>query len=120
MSGGEAQRLAAARALLKGAPICVFDEITSALDSRTEAEVMKSLSAIQGFKSSITVAHRLATIVPSDLIIVLDNGEIAEQGTHASLLKIRGGVYADLWRRQSQGSIDELQPEVELVSGSVK
>lgn len=117
MSGGEAQRLAAARALLQGAPICAFDEITSALDSRTETEVLKSLSAIRGFKSSITVAHRLGTIVGADLIIVLVNGEIAEQGTHHSLLQIEDGVYADMWRIQSQGSlVGEAELEKEAAS----
>lgn len=101
MSGGEAQRLSAARALLKQSRIILCDEWTASLDSRTEAELTKSLNAVKGL-TRLVVAHRLSTIFDADLIIVLRAGSIVEQGTHSDLLQIRDGVYADMWRRQSE------------------
>lgn len=101
MSGGEAQRLSAARALLKQSNIILCDEWTASLDSRTEAELTKSLNAVKGL-TRLVVAHRLSTIFDADLIIVLRAGSIVEQGSHNDLLQIANGVYADMWRRQSE------------------
>lgn len=101
MSGGEAQRLSAARALLKQSNIILCDEWTASLDSRTEAELTKSLNAVKGL-TRLVVAHRLSTIFDADLIIVLRAGKIVEQGTHKALLQNPDGMYADMWRRQSE------------------
>lgn len=99
LSGGEKQRVGIARALLKKPTIFVFDESTSALDSATEADIQFSINTVSKGFSSITIAHRLSTIVDSDLILVLQNGEIVERGTHDGLLA-KHGVYANMWARQ--------------------
>ena len=99
LSGGEKQRVAIARTLLKNPPILILDEATSALDSRTEAEILDTLEAIERGRTTIVIAHRLSTVVNADRIVVLENGEIAEQGTHAELLELRG-TYAEMWMRQ--------------------
>lgn len=106
ISGGEKQRLAVARLLLKDAPILFFDEATSALDVYNEADVMRNINntLLDNHRTSIFVAHRLKTISDSDVIIVLKDGGVAEQGTHAELLKISDGVYATLWKAQSENS----------------
>jgi ATP-binding cassette, subfamily B, heavy metal transporter len=115
LSGGEAQRLAAARALLKDASIILCDEWTASLDSRTEAELTKSLNAVGG-RTKLIVAHRLFSIFDADLILVLRDGAIVEQGTHNSLLTIPNGVYADMWRRQSElGQGDDTKEEREAL-----
>jgi ATP-binding cassette, subfamily B, multidrug efflux pump len=90
--------------LLKDAPILVLDEATSALDSEVEAVIQQSLDGLMAGKTVIAVAHRLSTLARMDRLIVLDHGQVAEQGTHAQLLE-RGGVYAKLWQRQSGGFI---------------
>ncbi|WP_294192898.1 ABC transporter ATP-binding protein/permease [uncultured Sphingomonas sp.] len=100
LSGGEKQRVAIARTLLKNPPILILDEATSALDSRTEAEIMDTLEAIERGRTTIVIAHRLSTIVHADQIVVLEAGEIVERGTHAELLR-RGGLYAEMWERQA-------------------
>ena len=100
LSGGEKQRVALARAILKDAPVCCFDEATSALDTETEAEIMANLSAHARRRTTLVIAHRLSTVADADLIVVLEDGRVAEQGTHSSLLE-RGGRYADLWYAQS-------------------
>ncbi|MCH4893786.1 ATP-binding cassette domain-containing protein [Sphingomonas sp. SFZ2018-12] len=100
LSGGEKQRVAIARTLLKNPPILILDEATSALDSRTEAEIQDTLEAIERGRTTIVIAHRLSTIVNADQIVVLDQGRIAERGTHAELLR-RGGLYAEMWNRQA-------------------
>ncbi|MEO7601658.1 MAG: ABC transporter ATP-binding protein/permease [Sphingomicrobium sp.] len=100
LSGGEKQRVAIARTLLKNPPILVLDEATSALDSRTEEAIQATLSAIAQNRTSIIIAHRLSTIVNADQIAVLDNGRVVERGTHESLID-SGGLYADLWQRQA-------------------
>lgn len=100
LSGGEKQRVAIARTLLKNPPVLILDEATSALDSRTEADIMATLQAIERGRTTIVIAHRLSTIVHADKIVVLEGGRIAEQGTHDALLRA-GGTYAELWARQA-------------------
>ncbi|WP_174286587.1 ABC transporter ATP-binding protein/permease [Sphingomonas bacterium] len=101
LSGGEKQRVAIARTLLKNPPILILDEATSALDSRTEADIMETLEQVERGRTTIVIAHRLSTIVHADQIVVLEGGRIAESGTHAGLLR-RGGLYAEMWTRQAQ------------------
>jgi ATP-binding cassette subfamily B protein len=101
LSGGEKQRVAIARTVLKGPPILVLDEATSALDSHTEHEIQEALERVSRNRTSLVIAHRLSTIVAADEIIVLDQGKIAERGTHAQLLA-SGGLYASMWNRQRE------------------
>jgi ATP-binding cassette, subfamily B, heavy metal transporter len=101
LSGGEKQRVAIARTLLKNPPILILDEATSALDSRTEAEILDTLQAIERGRTTIVIAHRLSTVVHADQIVVLDAGRVAERGTHAELLR-KNGLYAEMWARQAQ------------------
>src|SRR6201998_3505643 len=101
LSGGEKQRVAIARTVLKGPPILVLDEATSALDSHTEHEIQEALERVSRNRTSLVIAHRLSTIVGADEIIVLDQGRIAERGTHAQLLA-GGGLYASMWNRQRE------------------
>jgi ATP-binding cassette subfamily B multidrug efflux pump len=105
LSGGQRQRIALARVILKGAPILVLDEATSALDSEVEAAIQETLYGVMQGKTVIAIAHRLSTIARMDRIVVLDDGGIAEQGTHAELLA-RDGLYARFWGRQSGGFLD--------------
>ncbi len=104
LSGGQRQRIAIARVLLKDAPILILDEATSALDSEVEAAIQESLYNLMQGKTVIAIAHRLSTIAALDRLIIMDKGRIVEEGTHAELLK-RGGIYAQLWNRQSGGFI---------------
>ncbi|MBK5926000.1 ATP-binding cassette domain-containing protein [Rhodobaculum claviforme] len=104
LSGGQRQRIAIARAILKDAPILVLDEATSALDSEVEAAIQDTLYGVMEGKTVIAIAHRLSTIARMDRILVLDDGRIAEEGTHDALLA-RGGLYARFWGRQSGGFI---------------
>src|SRR6476660_1992406 len=101
LSGGEKQRVAIARTILKGPPILVLDEATSALDSHTEHEIQGALERVSQNRTSLVIAHRLSTIVAADEIIVLDQGKIAERGTHGELLA-SGGIYARMWNRQRE------------------
>jgi ATP-binding cassette subfamily B protein len=101
LSGGEKQRVAIARTVLKAPPILVLDEATSALDSHTEHEIQGALDRVSQNRTSLVIAHRLSTIVGADEIIVLDQGRIAERGSHASLLA-QGGLYASMWNRQRE------------------
>src|SRR4051812_11155691 len=101
LSGGEKQRVAIARTVLKGPPILVLDEATSALDSHTEREIQDALEKVSRNRTSLVIAHRLSTIVGADEIIVLDQGRIAERGTHSQLLAA-GGLYASMWNRQRE------------------
>jgi ABC-type transport system involved in Fe-S cluster assembly fused permease/ATPase subunit len=101
LSGGEKQRVAIARTVLKAPPILVLDEATSALDSHTEHEIQEALDRVSRNRTSLVIAHRLSTIVSADEIIVLDQGRIAERGTHVALLA-RGGLYASMWNRQRE------------------
>ncbi|MFB2595534.1 ABC transporter ATP-binding protein [Paracoccus sp. p4-l81] len=104
LSGGQRQRIALARAFLKDAPILVLDEATSALDSEVEAAIQQGLLRVMAGKTVLAIAHRLSTIAEMDRIVVLDQGRIAEQGSHADLLA-QGGLYARYWNRQSGGFI---------------
>jgi ATP-binding cassette, subfamily B, bacterial len=104
LSGGQRQRIALARAFLKDAPILVLDEATSALDSEIEAQVQQTLRRLMQGKTVLAIAHRLSTIAAMDRIVVLDDGRIAEKGSHNDLLA-RGGLYARYWERQSGGFI---------------
>jgi ATP-binding cassette, subfamily B, heavy metal transporter len=101
LSGGEKQRVAIARTILKGPPILVLDEATSALDSHTEHEIQEALERVSRSRTSLVIAHRLSTIISADEIIVLDQGRIAERGSHAQLLA-SGGLYASMWNRQRE------------------
>lgn len=104
LSGGQRQRIALARAFLKDAPILVLDEATSALDSEVEAQVQAALRRVMEGKTVLAIAHRLSTIAEMDRIVVLDQGRLVEEGSHAELLA-RGGLYARYWDRQSGGFI---------------
>ena len=106
LSGGQRQRIAIARVLLKDAPILVLDEATSALDSEVEAAIQEQLYNLMAGKTVIAIAHRLSTIAAMDRLVILDQGRIVEEGTHHALLQ-RGGLYADLWARQSGGFLAE-------------
>ncbi len=101
LSGGEKQRVAIARTILKSPPILMLDEATSALDSHTEKEIQDALERVAENRTSLVIAHRLSTVVHADNIIVLDHGEIVEHGTHLELLA-KGGLYASLWARQRE------------------
>jgi ATP-binding cassette subfamily B protein len=101
LSGGEKQRVAIARTILKSPPILLLDEATSALDSHTEREIQDALESVSRNRTTLVIAHRLSTIVGADNIIVLDKGVIAEQGTHHELLEA-SGLYASMWNRQRE------------------
>ena len=105
LSGGQRQRVAIARVLLKNAPILILDEATSALDSEVEAAIQEQLQSLMHGKTVIAIAHRLSTIAAMDRLVVLEAGQIVEEGTHAQLLASRGH-YAQLWERQSGGFLD--------------
>lgn len=102
LSGGQRQRIAIARVLLKNAPILVLDEATSALDSEAEAAIQEQLANLMAGKTVIAIAHRLSTIAALDRLIIMEQGRIIEDGSHAELIR-RGGLYADLWAHQSGG-----------------
>ncbi|MFT4609206.1 MAG: ATP-binding cassette subfamily B multidrug efflux pump [Cellvibrionaceae bacterium] len=106
LSGGQRQRIAIARVLLKNAPILVLDEATSALDSEVEAAIQENLYHLMEGKTVIAIAHRLSTIAAMDRLIVMDKGRIVEQGSHQELIK-SGGIYAQLWSRQSGGFLGD-------------
>jgi ATP-binding cassette subfamily B protein len=101
LSGGEKQRVAIARTILKSPPILLLDEATSALDSHTEKEIQDALQRVSRNRTTLVIAHRLSTIVGADEIIVLDQGVIVERGSHHFLLA-KGGLYASMWNRQRE------------------
>jgi ATP-binding cassette subfamily B protein len=111
LSGGQRQRIAIARAMLKNAPILMLDEATSALDSDSEQLIQEALWRLMEGRTAIVIAHRLSTIQRMDRIVVLDEGNIMEQGSHAELIKLKG-QYAKLWSHQSGGFIDPDEAEV--------
>jgi ATP-binding cassette subfamily B protein len=100
LSGGEKQRVAIARTLLKNPPILLLDEATSALDTRTEQDILATLRRVSAHRTTLSIAHRLSTIADSDLIYVMHEGRLAEHGTHTELLRL-DGLYADMWARQA-------------------
>ena len=102
LSGGQRQRLSIARAILKDAPIMVFDEATSAVDTETERAIQENLMKLTSGKTALVIAHRLSTIRGADRILVIGDGALVEEGKHDDLLDT-GGVYADLWTIQSGG-----------------
>jgi ATP-binding cassette subfamily B protein len=105
LSGGEKQRVAIARMLLKNPPVLVLDEATSALDSRNEAAIQEALRAVAQHRTTLVIAHRLSTIVDADQIIVLEAGRVVEQGRHDALLA-QGGKYAEMWALQAREAKD--------------
>eukprot|EP00052_Salpingoeca_macrocollata_P011295 m.86904 g.86904 ORF g.86904 m.86904 type:complete len:674 (+) comp17991_c0_seq6:102-2123(+) len=116
LSGGEKQRVAIARATLKNSPVLLYDEATSSLDSITEQNILRSLRQIAQGKTSIVIAHRLATIVDADTIFVLRDGCVVEQGKHRELLAQPSSVYAWLWEKQSQTAADH-EKEFQKLAG---
>ena len=105
LSGGEKQRVAIARAILKQPKILIFDEATSALDTRTEREIQMALKAVSADHTTLVIAHRLSTIVDADEIVVFEQGEVIERGTHEMLLA-DDGIYAAMWQRQQEAECD--------------
>ncbi|AAW87579.1 ABC transporter ATP-binding protein [Aliivibrio fischeri] len=106
LSGGQRQRIAISRVLLKDAPLLILDEATSALDSEVEAAIQDSLDELMEGKTVIAIAHRLSTIAAMDRLLVMDKGQVVEQGTHKELVAL-GGIYAQLWNHQTGGFISE-------------
>ncbi|NBT31895.1 MAG: ATP-binding cassette domain-containing protein, partial [Rhodobacteraceae bacterium] len=106
LSGGQRQRIALARVILKDAPILILDEATSALDSEVEAAIQETLYGMMHGKTVIAIAHRLSTIAQMDRIVLMDDGKVAEDGSHDDLLA-KGGLYARLWSRQSGGFLGD-------------
>ena len=107
LSGGEKQRVAIARTLVKDPPIVILDEATSALDSRTEQEILATLNRVARGRTTLAIAHRLSTIADADRILVLENGQLAEQGRHADLLR-HDGLYAEMWARQQAEQVEPI------------
>ncbi|HOY47407.1 MAG TPA: ATP-binding cassette domain-containing protein, partial [Alphaproteobacteria bacterium] len=105
--GCQKQRIAIARAFLKDSPILILDEATSALDSETEAVIQKSFEELSRGRTTIAIAHRLSTLRNMDRIVVIDQGKIVESGSHNSLIRKKGGIYAKLWKMQSGGFLKE-------------
>ena len=117
LSGGERQRVSIARTILKRPKLLVFDEATSALDTRTEKAIQESLRQISVGVTTLTIAHRLSTVVDADQIVVLEKGSVVERGTHAGLLAA-DGVYAQMWRRQLETREAQARIEAEAVAAS--
>jgi ATP-binding cassette subfamily B protein len=112
LSGGEKQRVAIARTLLKNPPILLLDEATSALDSRTEQDILATLHRVSEHRTTIAIAHRLSTVADADTIFVLDHGRLAESGSHAALLR-KDGLYAEMWNRQLSEREETLEEAAE-------
>lgn len=115
LSGGEKQRVAIARTVLKNPSVLVLDEATSALDIRTEREIQSALMEVSRNRTTLVIAHRLSTIVNADLILVMSEGRIMERGTHGELVDA-GGIYAEMWRKQKEAA-DEIEKIQEIFSG---
>jgi len=110
LSGGQRQRVVIARALLRDSPILLLDEATSALDVKSEKVVQQALDKLSGGRTTLVIAHRLSTIRNADKIVVMERGQVADQGTHDDLLA-RGGIYADLYRLQFQDGKTLVDPQ---------
>ncbi|XP_071112669.1 iron-sulfur clusters transporter ABCB7, mitochondrial-like [Haliotis cracherodii] len=106
LSGGEKQRVAIARTIMKDPPIIIYDEATSSLDTITEQNILSALREVTKGKTTVVIAHRLSTVVDADAILVLENGRVAEQGTHYSLLADPNSLYSHLWTKQSQVTLE--------------
>ncbi|MEH6632549.1 MAG: ABC transporter ATP-binding protein/permease [Halopseudomonas aestusnigri] len=121
LSGGEKQRVAIARTVLKDPAIMLFDEATSALDSKTEQDIQASLNDVSKDRTTLVIAHRLSTVVDADEIIVLEQGQIAERGTHSALLK-KNCHYAEMWRRQLEVAqkVAEVEKATEAEEGVIQ
>ncbi|MEN0001335.1 MAG: ABC transporter ATP-binding protein/permease, partial [Pseudomonadota bacterium] len=102
LSGGEKQRVAIARTILKAPPTLILDEATSALDTATEQEIQHALDIVSKDRTTLVIAHRLSTVISADEIIVLQAGSIAERGTHSELIELKDGLYAQMWARQAE------------------
>ncbi|RUS83863.1 hypothetical protein EGW08_008344 [Elysia chlorotica] len=107
LSGGEKQRVAIARAILKGAPIIVYDEATSSLDAITEANILQAMHRVTKGRTTIVIAHRLATVKDADSILLVENGMVVEQGSHSELMANPNSRYVELWRKQSAAGNDQ-------------
>jgi ATP-binding cassette subfamily B protein len=116
LSGGEKQRIAIARVILKNPRVLVFDEATSSLDSRSEQSILRSLREVARQHTTLVIAHRLSTIIDADNILVMDKGRIIEQGSHPSLLT-QNGLYAYLWQLQQEKREHELALETVVDAG---
>jgi ATP-binding cassette, subfamily B, bacterial len=108
LSGGERQRVALARAFLANAPILILDEATSSLDSESEALIQDAMHSLMRGRTTLVIAHRLSTVRELDRILVFDHGRIVEDGNHAALLRLKGGIYRSLVERQVEGLGDDL------------
>ncbi|MEM1196730.1 MAG: ATP-binding cassette domain-containing protein, partial [Pseudomonadota bacterium] len=113
LSGGEKQRVAIARTLVKDPPILLLDEATSALDTRTEQEILGTLKRLARGRTTLAIAHRLSTIADADRILVLENGRLVEAGSHTDLLA-SGGLYAEMWTRQASEHSEQASPTIEV------
>jgi len=118
LSGGELQRIAIARAILKNAKIVLLDEATSALDTPTEGQIQYALKQLSRNRTTIVIAHRLSTIINADLILVIHAGEIVESGTHKELISKGEGTYWTMW--QDQTRTEELPPGNKPIDGTVE
>ena len=116
LSGGEKQRVSIARTILKDPPILILDEATSSLDSRSEQFIQNALDVVSENRTTLTIAHRLSTIADADRIIVLDDGRIVEEGTHAELLE-QNGVFADMWWLQQ---VEETEAKLAEMASTAK
>jgi ATP-binding cassette subfamily B protein len=116
LSGGEKQRVAIARTLLKNPPVLIFDEATSALDSANERAIQAELKSAAQNKTTLLIAHRLSTVVDAHEILVMDAGRILERGNHNELLA-KGGRYAEMWALQQQSGDTATEPRFEEVIG---